>query len=1141
MAERLAHSLNERLTPEGAESPCVLSHHGSLSRKIRLSAEHKVKNGEIKALVATASLELGIDIGFIDLVCEIGTCRSIAVMLQRVGRAGHWRGAIPKGRLFATTRDELVECAAIARAIQSGDLDRLEIPRAPLDILAQQIVAMCAAEGERGWREDELLRVVKRAFPYRELSGQDYEDVLGMLSEGITSKRGRYGAYLQRDRVNGVLRARRGSRLVAVTNGGAIPDSALYTVVAEPEGAIVATLDEDFAIDSSPGDVILLGNTSWRVRRVESRGRVLVEDAHGAPPTVPFWRGEAPQRTEELSRHVGDIRQTVSDMTPTLVPGFMKEQRRHAEARASVEWLMRECAVSESAAEQMTDYIVTGRAVLGGVPTQDAIYAERFFDDGGGMQLIIHAPFGGRTTKALALALRKKFCKSFNFELQSSATDNGLNIALAEQHSFVLSDVFHYVHEDGAQHTLEQASLDSPLFASRWRWNAGRALALLRYRGGKKVAPQIQRIQADDLLASVFPDLAACQENVTFPRHIPMEHPLVREVMHDVLHEGMDLEGLKTLLRRIATGELRCYAVDTPVPSVFAHEILNSQPYAYLDDAPLEERRARAVQTRATLPDSVLREVGGLDAAAIAEVRRQAWPDVRDRHDLHDALMTLHVLPDTELEGKRCRGWQAMLTELEAEHRVHCDGERWFAAEKIELVRSTYGEGGSSEHDDAVLAIVSGWMLHSPVVTAEEVAQRLGLIASEVGRALLRIQASGTVLQGSYSPMREKDAAPEWCERRLLARIHRMTVSSLRKQIEPVTAQVFMRWLLQWQHVAPGSHVSGEHGLLEALKQLQGFEAPASAWERQLFAARMNGSYDPDALDHLCLTGAIGWGRLSAHPAVLVEGGGQARRIVPSSVAPLTFFVRNDCEWMHAHAFSPAERIDSLQSCLSDEARAVFARLTSRGAQFTADLVRSCGLSKDKVELALWELVSAGLVTGDGWGSLLEIIERGRRSGPQRKRGQGAGRWSALWHPDDAKPTLEQREKAVTSTTRMLLARYGVVFREVTAREANLPNWREILICLRRMEDRGEVRGGRFVSGYLGEQFALPQALDSLRANRKRLSEASGEEVTISAADPLNLVGTLLPGERVPALSGATVAYRDGVVAPVDAMAATGA
>ncbi len=1163
MAERLAHSLNERLRPEGAkEDPAVLSHHGSLSRKIRLNAENRLKNGEIQALVATASLELGIDIGFIDLVCQIGTCRSIAVMLQRAGRAGHWRGAIPKGRIFATTRDELIECAAISRAIQSGDLDVLEVPESPLDVLAQQIVAMCAAEPD-GWHEDALLTLLRRAYPYRELSESDYEDVLTMLCDGITAKRGRYGAYLQRDRVHKILRARRGSRLVAVTNGGAIPDSALFTVIAEPEGVMVATLDEDFAIDSSPGDVILLGNTSWRVRRIESKGRVLVEDAHGAAPTVPFWRGEAPQRTRELSRHVGEIRQQVSDFTPDLAPGFITEQRRHPQARAAVEWLMRDCAVSESAGEQITDYIVTGRAVLGGVPTQNTIYAERFFDEGGGMQLVIHAPFGGRILKAFALALRKKFCKSFNFELQAAATDNGLNIALAEQHSFVLSDVFHYVVEETAKHTLEQASLDSPIFASRWRWNAGRALALLRYRGGKKVAPQIQRIQSDDLLASIFPDLAACQENVTFPRNIP-DHPLVREVMRDVLHEGMDLEGLQALLRGIASGEVRCYAVDTPVPSVFSHEILNSNPYAYLDDAPLEERRARAVQMRQTLPESVLREVGGLDHAAIVQVREEALPDVRDAHDLHDALMTLVSLPEVWVRSHpRCAAWPLYFAELVASGRAaraSVEGRAlWTIPERARAFHAAYPGAEFAEelpevdvsdpgHDEAVLAIVSGWMQHTPVVTSSELAERLSLKPFDVECALLRMQSSGTVLQGSYTPQRPTGTPAEWCERRLLARIHRLTVTSLRKQIEPVTAAVFMRWLLHWQHLATGSCLSGERGLLELVRQMQGFEAPASAWERHILAPRMGANYDPRSLDQLCLTGAIGWGRLSPHPATLDDTNTQQRRIVPTSVAPLTFFLRDDSEWMHAHSYSLAQRISSLEQCLSAEARAVFERLSRRGAQFFPDLVRGCGLPKASVEMALWELIAAGLVTADGFDNLRCLIDPKRKMSMAAPRGIGkmlrprdnAGRWSLLWQDDDAEMGADERDKAVQSTCRMLLQRYGVVFREVLARESNLPKWREILIGLRRMEDRGEVRGGRFVSGFLGEQFALPQALESLRASRSRLAQESGEEITISAADPLNLVGIIVPGERVPAISGRTVTFRDGV-AVIAAEAAAGA
>ena len=680
LSERISHHLAEKLGPDN-----VAAHHGSLSRKLRLAAEKKLKDGDVKVLVATASLELGIDVGTVDLVVQISSPRAIAVALQRVGRSGHWRGAVPKGRFFVTTRDELQECAALVRAIRQGDLDRIMIPDSPLDILAQQIVAICAAgnvgrtllsdsnggenpttkTGEElsisadtragapaphdsaphdaGWDEDELFTLVRRAYPYRNLSRETYEAVLEMLSEGIASRRGRYGAYIHRDRINRKLRARRGARLASITSGGAIPETALFTVVAEPEGTVVGTLDEDFAVESNAGDIMLLGNTSWRIRRVEGKsGRVLVEDAHGAPPSVPFWRGEAPARTEELSLHVADLRQEISDRLPHISPvGLSFSQPEVAE---TVAWLKEECGLDDSGAEQMIEYILQGRAVLGAVPTQQTIIAERFFDEAGGMQLVIHAPFGGRINKAWGLALRKRFCRSFNFELQAAATDNGLNIALAEQHSFPLADVFHFLAAETVQPILEQAALASPIFGTRWRWDANRALALLRFQGGKKVPPQIQRMRSDDLLASVFPDVAACQENIAGDIQIP-DHPLVNEVMKDVLTEAMDLDGLKNLLRGMADGHIRCVAVDTPVPSQFSHEILNANPYAYLDDAPLEERRARAVEMRRILPESVLEEVGKLDPAAIAQVRDEAWPDVRDADELHDVLHTLIAVP----------------------------------------------------------------------------------------------------------------------------------------------------------------------------------------------------------------------------------------------------------------------------------------------------------------------------------------------------------------------------------------------------------------------------------------------------------------------------------------------------------------
>ena len=1248
MAERIAHQLGERMGEEN-----VAAHHGSLSRKLRLAAERKLKEGQVRVLVATASLELGIDVGFVDLAVQINSPRAIAVALQRVGRSGHWRGAVPKGRFFATTRDDLMECAALVRAIKLGDLDRLMIPEAPLDVLAQQIVAACAAEGtslgrtksrhqdggatavleagdtveaantSEGWDEGELFALVTRAYPYRNLRRETFDSILEMLSEGIAARRGRYGAYIHRDRVNKRLRARRGARLAAITSGGAIPDNSLYTVVAEPDGAIVGTVDEDFAVESNRGDIMLLGNSSWIIHRIETNnGRMLVHDAHGAPPSVPFWRGEAPARTEELSSHVGELRQKISDMLPRTSPvGFSATQ---PEVAACVSWLKEECGLDDSGAEQAIEYILQGRVVLGAVPTRTTLIAERFFDEGGGMQLVIHAPFGGRINKAWGLSLRKRFCRGFNFELQAAATDNGLNIALAEQHSFPLGDVFHFLNAETLQPILEQAALDSPIFGTRWRWDANRALALLRFQNGKKVPAQIQRMRSDDLLASVFPDAAACFENIEGDRQIP-DHPLIAEVMKDVLSEAMDLEGLKGVLRGMASGEIRVIAVDTPVPSQFSHEILNANPYAYLDDAPLEERRARAVEMRRVLPDSVLEEVGGLDPGAIAQVRSEAWPDVRDADELHDVLHTLVGLPiegvlqfsaeptlNSPKDGEFRMGqpqsawnenqhrvssehWDAYFAQLLEQGRAgvaSVDGRRyWVAAERGRSFRALFPaarferdlgevETGDVSRDDALLTLVTGWMSAVGPATASQLGELLGLSASDIEKGLLRMEAAGTVLRGKFSnPGRPQQAVElrstgqpgaavptyssstqaeiEWCERRLLARIHRLTVGMLRKQIEPVTAAQFLRWLLRWQHVAPESQAAGERGTLEVLQQLQGFEIPANAWERQVLARRVR-DYDPKWLDQLCLTGAVGWGRLSPHPATLESAGSsdgstpRQRRVIPTSVAPITFFVREEADWMglsknphfsqnhgdpsaglRAGVGHPQDSGTS-SGGLGHIARIVLEFLQQRGASFFADIVRGTGKLKAEIETALWELVAAGVVTADGFDNLRSLIDPKRRAGQGSGRSlrprHSAGRW-ALLHAD----AEVEHPRAVEAACWMLLRRYGIVIRDVLARESNLPSWRELLMAFRRLEDRGEIRGGRFVDGFLGEQFALPVAVESVRAMRQL--PLSGEIITLSAADPLNLVGILVPGERVPAISGRTVSYRDGVAVVEEAPA----
>jgi ATP-dependent helicase Lhr and Lhr-like helicase len=909
----------------------------------------------------------------------------------------------------------------------------------------------------------------------------------------------------------------------------------------------VGTVDEDFAVESLAGDIMLLGNTSWRIRRVQA-GSVLVEDAQGAAPNVPFWRGEAPSRTDELSAHVAELREKISAFVPRVSSQGSAAQSALGVA-AAVNWLKLECGLDDAGAEQSVEYIVAGRALLGAVPTQITIIAERFFDESGGMQLVIHAPFGGRINKAWGLALRKRFCRSFNFELQAAATDNGLNISLSEQHSFPLGDVFHFLHPNSLRSVLEQAVLTSPLFTTRWRWDAGRALALLRFRGGKRVPPPIQRMRADDLLAAVFPEAQACQENIEGDITIS-NHPLIREVMKDVLTEAMDIEGLERVLHGIADGCITCLAVDTPQPSQFSHEILNANPYAYLDDAPLEERRARAVEMRRMLPDAVLGEIGRLDPAAISEVSDDAWPDVRDAEELHDALLTLIALPvgaetdapvSNRLHNKvkeSVAAWEAFFEQLAQDHRVtraQVGSETyWVSAERmsnfVQIFPSATFEDSAvpifestaaSNREDALHALVTGWITHSGPITASQLASVLSLPTSDIDKSFLRLECSGVILRGKFTDPASPET--EWCERRILARIHRLTLGQLRKQIQSVSPAQFMNWLLRWQHVAPSTHLLGERGTLEAIRQLQGYEAPANSWERQILKRRI-ADFDPAILDQLCLTGAVGWGRLSPHPATLEThvATDAKRRVTPTSVAPITFFVREDSEWMIPHRETGEAEVTGL----SPDAAAILQFLRQRGASFFADIVRGTGKLKSEVESALWELVAAGLLTADGFDNLRALIDPKRRSGQgigrtSRPR-HSAGRWSLLFSGE-----AHDRTRALEATCWMLLRRYGIVFRELLTRETNLPKWRELLITLRRLEDRGEVRGGRFVSGFLGEQFALSMAVDSLRAQRNQ--PLSGELITLSAADPLNLVGIIVPGERVAANSGKLVAFRDGV------------
>jgi ATP-dependent Lhr-like helicase len=1134
LAERAAHALAERLG-EGQ----VAAHHGSLSRARRLRTEEALKSGALRAVVATSSLELGIDVGEVDLVVQLGSPGALHVALQRIGRSGHVKGGTPKGRLFPMSRDELLECAAVVRGVRRGALEAIRPPEAPLDVLAQQIVAEASAGPIH---LDRLHALVRRAWHYRDLSRAAFDGVVDMLAEGIATAPGRTTALLHRDAVNGRVRGRRGARIAALTGAGAIPDTAQYSVVAEPDGAVVGQVDEDFAVESIAGDVFLLGTTSWRIRRIEA-GVVRVEDAHGAAPGVPFWIAEAPGRSRELSAEVSALREEL--------------ERRLDDPAAAARWLAEEGAVPDAGARQAVEYLAATRRVLGAIPSQRTLVAERFFDEAGGMQLVVHAPFGARTNRAFGLALRKRFCRTFDFELQAAATDEGILLSLGPQHSFPLETIFEFLSESTVDEVLEQAVIQAPMFPVRWRWNATRALAIPRLFKGKRMPPPIARMRAEDLLAAVFPQQVACQDNAPGgPIAIP-DHPLVAETMKDCLGDAMDAAGLHEILRRIASGDVRLVAVDTAEPSPMSHEIVGARPWAYLDDAPLEERRARAVAMRRALPPAEAAGVGALDPAAIAEVAEQVFPDPRDEDELHDALLDLGILPATEgarlgvpLDGLVAAGRAARLRMGESEW--------WVAAERTGLARAVMpalaaltstsnatldpalpplpSERIPGDVEAATLAVVRGWMPRVGPATAAGLAARIGLEPARVDAALARLELEGVVLRGTFLADAPWSAdAPHWCERSVLARLHRLTLARLRKEIEPSTAADLLRFLARWQHVAPGTRLHGARGLAEVIGQLQGFHAAAGAWERELLSARV-ADYERGLLDELCLSGEVAWGRLAVTPA---PDEAPRRRNAPTRNAPVTLALREDLPWLLAG-------IGGSTPPLGPSARALVDVLARRGASFLPELAAATGRLPGEVEQALWELVSAGLVTCDGFSGLRLLVDPPSRGRVARRPAYAGGRWSLLRAPAPEAPPggspaapVDWDDRIVERAAEQYLRRYGVVFRDLLARESAPPPWRDLLRAYRAMEARGAIRGGRFVTGFTGEQFALPDAVDALRAAR-RAPRGGAERVEVSAADPLNLVGIVTPGARVPAVLGNRVAYVDGVPAEAAAVRARG-
>ncbi|HEY2145868.1 MAG TPA: DEAD/DEAH box helicase, partial [Steroidobacteraceae bacterium] len=1101
LVERLARHLSERL---GVEN--VAAHHGSLSKERRLNAEQRLKRGDLKVLVATASLELGIDIGDVDLVCQIGSTRSINAFLQRVGRAGHSVGGTSKGRLFPLSRDDLVECAALLDAVRRGELDHVRIPENSLDVLAQQITAEVAA---REWPEEELFSLVRRAYPYRNLTRADFDACVAMLAEGFSTRRGRRGALLHYDAVNKMLRPRKGARLTAITSGGAIPDNADYRVMLEPESIVVGSVNEDFAVESLQGDIFQLGNTSYRILRVE-RVTVRVEDAQGLPPSIPFWLGEAPGRTAELSAAVSGLRKEI-------------EARLEGEPGSAFSWLL-EIGIDEPSAQQIIQYLSAGKAALGTLPTLDTVVFERFFDESGGMQLVIHSPYGSRVNRAWGLSLRKRFCRTFNFELQAAATEDHIVLSLTHAHSFELAEAARYLHSNSIRHVLIQALCAAPMFEVRWRWDAGIALALPRFRGGKKIPPQIARMNAEDLLASVFPDQVACAENLPGEIEVP-DHPLVKQTIRDCLEDAMDIEAFEAMLRRLESGAIRVVARDLTEPSPLALEALSARPYAYLDDAPLEERRTQAVMSRRWLDPSEAADIGKLDPEAIARVRAEAWPDATTPDELHDALLWLTFITDEELAASAA--WRGMMEDLAAQGRVLrvalLQRALWVATERRALFEPL--------DEESLVAVVRGRLEGLAVVTVAQIADSLSASETQTSSALVALEAEGFAMRGRFTPGAAREDAPEeWCERRLLARIHRYTVKRLRAEIEPVATRDFLRFLCEWQRVLPGARMQGPDALAAVLAQLEGFEAPAGAWESEVIPARIT-EYEPQWLDEHCRAGRFVWTRLAARDSGRAEAAA-ARGASPVRSTPIVLLARRNVPlWSGLINQSDPGRLTSRAQAAADF-------IAANGASFFDEIAEGAALLPSEAEDALAELVASGLVNSDSFAGLRVLLMPSGRRGKstsytaRRKRRLAlfgmadAGRWALVRRSAVAAP--DRRDEVVELVVRTLLRRWGVIFWKLLTREADwLPAWREILSCCRRLEARGEIRGGRFVAGFSGEQYATPEAVGLLRDVRRK---APGEQIlALSAADPLNLIGILTPGSRLPSLAGNRLLYRDGL------------
>ncbi|HFD12658.1 MAG TPA: DEAD/DEAH box helicase [Crenotrichaceae bacterium] len=1114
MAERVARQLTERL---GVEH--VGSHHGSLSREQRLDAEQRLKDGQLKVLIATASLELGIDVGDVDLVCQLGSTRSISRFLQRVGRSGHFLGGLPKGRLFPTSRDELLECIALFQAIRQGDLDITHIPEQPLDVLAQQIVAMVGCEE---WDIQHLYDVVCRAWPYRKLGYDEFKTVLKMLAEGFTTQRGQRSAYLHWDRINHRLRARRGARLTAITCGGAIPDTAEYRVILEPGEEFIGTVDEDFAIESLSGDIFQLGNSSWKILRIE-RDKLRVADAGNTPPTIPFWFGEAPGRTHELSIAVCAL--------------FSSAQHQLQASENNVEPLTQLLAdsadsnnISQSAAQQAANYLCAAHRALGCLPNHNTLILERFFDNSGGMQLILHAPFGSSVNRAWGLALRKNFCRSFNFELQAAATENAIILSLGTNQSFELETVARYLHSSTVRTLLIQAMLDSPMFTVRWRWNASCALAIKRFQGGKKTPPYLLRMQAEDLVTAIFPEQLACLENIQGDREIP-DHPLVEQTIKDCLTEAMNLSRLIEILQALENGSMQVIAKDVIEPSPLAAEILTASNYAFLDGAPAEERRTRAASSKTWLNPERVGDLSRVDPHAIQQAVQRRKPSIRTADELCDLLDSQgFVSIPSELEQDWGIVFDVLLRQGRATRLIKPGRAQmfWVSAQRLDEMRSIHPQyqhnpelllpidliDTALDRKTAIVNILRSRLATSAPLNTEQLAHSLDISIVDANNALLQLENEGYVLRGHWNSSNEQTKTiTEWCERSLLNTSHRHAIQLKRKTVQSVSTTDFFSFLFDWQHLTANHQYRGAQTLSLILDQLQGYQAPMSVWQQSLINNRITDFSDLMFwLDSLTSSGQYQWLRLD----------NSTGSHTLTSHTPITFVPRHALQhWQSCvssnHRVQPSASAQQLISIIQD-----------KGALFYDQLQTSSGFLQSQLDNALGELVALGLISCDQFSGLTRLlakpVSRNKKHKPILAAG---GRWSILFADSQLnKASSTTNDADLNYLARSLLQRYGIIFKTLLTREICHNKWQQLLPILQRMEWSGEIRCGRFVNGQYGQQFALPEAVQQLQ--KQSATDTHPESIIINATDPLNLVGILTAEEKISAVPGNRILFQQG-------------